>query len=382
MFYTKFKIKNNFSKIDSYLGGMQQPGRDWKAGSGFYRYGFGGQEADNEIYGQGNAYTAEFWEYDPRLGRRWNVDPVMKASQSPYMCFNNNPIVFTDPSGLDGVPKQHTVGKGDNLTKLAKKYNTSVKDLLKWNHNIKDKNKIYEGNVLNVSDPSKDLLVGKTGQVGTGEDAQSSVGQLPPGMKTDENANIPNGTLEKLHSSISTTATLPMRNDKDWVATEENIYNQFYSGNGGINTKTNGIANVMAQTEPLKRLSNQISGAFMAGMINNNGNYSAINLNSIFQTPSFSAVSKPLLAMVGGTQQLDIYLSDIKVHGRQYTAKITFWLWDDYGVSADDCMKGGAVRNMTPINDALKAQWILQHNRGYKPLINGFKFTRKIGGGF
>ena len=41
-----------------------------------YRYGFNGQEKDNEVYGEGNSYTAEFWEYDPRLGRRWNCDPV------------------------------------------------------------------------------------------------------------------------------------------------------------------------------------------------------------------------------------------------------------------------------------------------------------------
>src|SRR5690606_35340382 len=122
--------------------------------------------------------------------------------------------------GLDGVPKQHTVSKGDNLTKLAKKYKTSVDDLMKWNPNIKDKNKIFSGSVLNVTDPSKDLSIGRTGRVGDGEDSRSSVGALPPGMQTDENANIPNAALEKLHSSVSTTATLPMRNDKDWVAAE------------------------------------------------------------------------------------------------------------------------------------------------------------------
>jgi LysM repeat protein len=298
------------------------------------------------------------------------------------MCFNNNPIAFSDPSGLDGVPKQHTVAKGDDLTKLSKKYNTTINNLLKWNPNIKDKNKIYDGSKLNVSDPSKDLLIGTSGKVGTGEDAQSSVGVLPQGMKTDENANIPNGVLEKFHSSVSTTATLPMRDNKEWVADEANIYNQFYSRKGGVNTATTAIANEMSNSAPLKRLSNQIAGAFMSSMINNNGNYSAISMNDLFQSPSFSKVSKPLLALVGGTQQLDIYLSDIKVHGRQYTAKITFWLWDDYGVSAEDCMQPSLDRNLTPINDALKSQWILQHNRGYKSLINGFKFIKTISGGF
>lgn len=54
----------------------------------------------NEIKGVGNSYTAEFWEYDPRLGRRWNVDPIDLHIQSVYVAFNNNPIFYVDPKGL------------------------------------------------------------------------------------------------------------------------------------------------------------------------------------------------------------------------------------------------------------------------------------------
>ena len=45
--------------------------------------------------------TAEFWQYDARLGRRWNIDPVTNASLSPYACFNNNPILYSDVNGDD-----------------------------------------------------------------------------------------------------------------------------------------------------------------------------------------------------------------------------------------------------------------------------------------
>ena len=55
-----------------------------------YSYGFNGQEKDDEIAGEGNSYTAEFWQYDSRLGRRWNIDPVVKYHESPYACFANN----------------------------------------------------------------------------------------------------------------------------------------------------------------------------------------------------------------------------------------------------------------------------------------------------
>lgn len=66
-----------------------------------YRFGFNGQERDDEIAGAGNINTAEFWEYDSRLGRRWNLDPVVKIEESPYLCFNGNPILKNDVNGDD-----------------------------------------------------------------------------------------------------------------------------------------------------------------------------------------------------------------------------------------------------------------------------------------
>jgi RHS repeat-associated protein len=79
---------------------MMMPGRTYSAMTG-YRYGFNRQEKDDEIKGDGNSYNAEFWEYDPRIGRRWNVDPVEKAYESPYSAFSNNPIWNVDPDGAD-----------------------------------------------------------------------------------------------------------------------------------------------------------------------------------------------------------------------------------------------------------------------------------------
>ena len=66
---------------------------------GGYRYFFNGQETDNEVFGEGVSLSAEFWQYDTRLGRRWNVDPVFKEYESPYACFAGNPVRFADPKG-------------------------------------------------------------------------------------------------------------------------------------------------------------------------------------------------------------------------------------------------------------------------------------------
>jgi hypothetical protein len=66
-----------------------------------YRFGYNGQEKVDEIAGAGNHTTAEFWEYDTRLGRRWNRDPVVKPWESSYACFANNPIWYSDVNGDD-----------------------------------------------------------------------------------------------------------------------------------------------------------------------------------------------------------------------------------------------------------------------------------------
>ena len=53
------------------------------------------------MFGEVANFTAEFWQYDSRLGRRWNVDPVFKEYESPYACFAGNPVWFADDRGLD-----------------------------------------------------------------------------------------------------------------------------------------------------------------------------------------------------------------------------------------------------------------------------------------
>jgi hypothetical protein len=83
---------------DYYPGGMTMPGRKYSSG-GSYRYGFNGQENSDEI--AAGLTTAMYWEYDSRIGRRWNVDPVLKIWESPYLCFGGNPILYSDLLGDD-----------------------------------------------------------------------------------------------------------------------------------------------------------------------------------------------------------------------------------------------------------------------------------------
>jgi RHS repeat-associated protein len=98
------------SYSDYYPFGMAMPGRKFE---GDYRYGFNGMEMDNEVKGSnGSHYTTPFRQYDPRIGRWMSLDPMMGKypDMSPYVAFNNNPIYFADPLGLEGE------GGGDTQT--------------------------------------------------------------------------------------------------------------------------------------------------------------------------------------------------------------------------------------------------------------------------
>ena len=43
---------------------------------GGYRYFFNGQEADNEVLGEGALHAFEYRMHDTRIGRFWSVDPL------------------------------------------------------------------------------------------------------------------------------------------------------------------------------------------------------------------------------------------------------------------------------------------------------------------
>lgn len=75
--------------------------------------------------GDGNSYTTHFRQNDPRLGRRWNIDPVVKFHESPYATFANNPVWLVDPNGADTT--LYASGSGEKIdTKESDSEKTSI----------------------------------------------------------------------------------------------------------------------------------------------------------------------------------------------------------------------------------------------------------------
>lgn len=109
-------------------------------------------------------YSCDLWQYTDKGkvdGVTGNVDlSVLNGSKTLSWFIGSGTTKVSEPNKKRAVKKantkkstsaatKHTVKSGDTLSKIAAKYNVSVAALQKIN-NIKDKNKIYIGQVLKL----------------------------------------------------------------------------------------------------------------------------------------------------------------------------------------------------------------------------------------
>ncbi|WMJ72528.1 PKD domain-containing protein [Cytophagaceae bacterium ABcell3] len=99
------------SSNEYYPFGMMMSTRSYSSSS--YRYGFNGQEKDDEISGSGNSCVFTFRVHDARLGRFLSVDPLSSTYpwNSPYSFAESSPIAFIDLEGLE----RYYAPNGDHL---------------------------------------------------------------------------------------------------------------------------------------------------------------------------------------------------------------------------------------------------------------------------
>ena len=176
---------------DYYAFGMPMPGRQFNSNG--YKYGFNGQLKDDEVYGAGNLNSAEYWEYDTRLGRRWNRDPVVKDWESPYACFSDNPVWFSDVNG-DSDDKPTKSNPNDPNKKGGKdKFHDETKKLVSQNQEIVDKG----------VEEMKSIQVAYTNLNGNSGLESPEITQNTPNNQSESQAPTPTGVDVTLASQIT-----------------------------------------------------------------------------------------------------------------------------------------------------------------------------------
>jgi RHS repeat-associated protein len=203
------------------LFGAPMPGRNFSAGD--YRYGMNGQEKDNEIF-QG-AYTAEYWEYDSRIGRRWNLDPMGYAWQSDYSTFNNNPIKYADPSGL----------KGEDV--IEKSWDTKSNSYVETNRvteNSGTDTYIFRGGALDNQRLDYNIGSGTSTWSGGNNSSGLSYGEVMSGAMN--RANAPS-SINQANTSLCGMTTLAQalaaKDKRGFIELTSTLYNMDLGYNGG-----------------------------------------------------------------------------------------------------------------------------------------------------
>lgn len=107
------------STSDYYPFGMQMPERNFSSSE--YRYGFQGQEIDNEVKGDGNSVNFKYRMHDPRIGRFFAIDPLVKDYpwNSPYAFSENKLIQFIELEGAEVSEPGYIDENGGYVTAIS-----------------------------------------------------------------------------------------------------------------------------------------------------------------------------------------------------------------------------------------------------------------------
>jgi hypothetical protein len=127
---TNFLLPDVVSATDYYPFGLEMVGRTYISHA--YSFSFNTQMKSPEIL-PGHT-TAMYWEYDARIGRRWELDPKTFIGWSGYVCLGDSPIGFNDILG-DKWKNTADVAKAEDLT-------TKLKDVREIKNN--DKNRLQK----------------------------------------------------------------------------------------------------------------------------------------------------------------------------------------------------------------------------------------------
>jgi RHS repeat-associated protein len=117
-FQGQARFSNGFFGIYHSPFGVELKGRNLKKNNAKnYRFGFQGQEGDDQIKGDGNSVNYKYRMHDPRLGRFFAVDPLAgKYPHNSTYAFSENVVIhMVELEGLESAPSGSGSSEGTGV---------------------------------------------------------------------------------------------------------------------------------------------------------------------------------------------------------------------------------------------------------------------------
>jgi RHS repeat-associated protein len=219
-----------------------------------YRFGFNGYENEPDIAGKGSVIDFGARIYDSRLGRFFSRDPITYPFWSPYQYDGNSPIGTKDIMGMGvGDPDKHEVKSGESMSSIADGKNIPLRDLIAWNPQVQNPDRIYPGQKLNLIDPNGSKL--------TVLDFSTGVAASDNTRVVNDNGSSNGADIRDLYTGLSIfqMATIPGQltlkhySTKGYINAKGDLV-PIPSRGGGPNT------DIMNKTKKTPRMSKKLTG--------------------------------------------------------------------------------------------------------------------------
>ncbi|HRF79834.1 MAG TPA: RHS repeat-associated core domain-containing protein, partial [Flavobacteriales bacterium] len=178
-------------------GFEEQPDEEAVAANGRYRFGFNGQEKDDEVHGStGTSYDFGARIYDPRVGRFLSLDPIQRMDMgvSKYSFAGSSPVLFIDYHGLFKFPTGSDYeSRYPRLTNYLKH---GIQDIT---NNPKIMRALMKHSELSEAQIKEALKYGEGPTIRSAA-LEGGYGEFSPGIGSDE-LRISSTLLDKLESA-------------------------------------------------------------------------------------------------------------------------------------------------------------------------------------
>ena len=203
--------------------GMLVPNRHGSSES--YRYGFQGQEKDDEVKGEGNSLNYTFRMHDPRVGRFFAVDPLSKDYPwNSFYAFSENRVIDgIELEGLEYYNSDEALAEIISGITQIKVQNLSGPSI----HALSDIRLDDKGRPTGIRDWKGDVIIGRS----------ISVQATPMERNEDQNKNQTSSQVTKTYSGKQPGSIAADLRPEKKDGTKDKRFTTREEIGGGINSK-------------------------------------------------------------------------------------------------------------------------------------------------